>query len=60
MSVDLSSVYTTTGDPPFEVGAVLRCHDHPEWEVDADGTDLPHSIRRATDHVTTEHEPVKS
>ena len=58
MQPDLSPVYTTTGNPPFQMGAVLRCFEHPEWEADADGTSLPDSIRKAIDHVTTEdHKP---
>lgn len=45
-------VYTTTstlGD------AVLRCTGCPSWEVDADGTDIAVSARRAGDHMRDEH-----
>jgi hypothetical protein len=53
---DLSSVYITNGYPGTQVeGAVLRCMDHPQWEIDVDGTLLPVATERAVDHVRMEH-----
>lgn len=49
-AVDLGAIYTSN-----HVGAVLRCTEHPDWEVDVDGTELPWVVRRAEDHVRDEH-----
>lgn len=46
-------IYTTTGT---QNEAVLRCTGCPDWEVDADGTDITVSARRADDH-RREHAP---
>lgn len=55
--VDLSSVYVSNGYPGTQAeGAVLRCHDHPDWEVDIDGTAVLQVIFRATDHVKDDHD----
>lgn len=51
-AVDLSAVYTTTNPPE---AAVLRCTEHPDWEVDVDGTDLPTVVRYAKDHIRRDH-----
>jgi hypothetical protein len=53
--IDLSLIYTTTGEKPFEMGAELRCQEHPEWWSDADGTNLPDVIKAAQEHVREEH-----
>lgn len=62
--LDLSPIYITThyygtrtgpGETQIQGGAVLRCEDHPEWEVDADGTALPGAIRSGRDHITDQH-----
>lgn len=50
---ELAMVYITTDLQ--DNGAELRCTDHPDWWADADGTDLPSAIRRATDHFRDEH-----
>lgn len=56
VDVDLSTIYTTNGYPGTSVeGAVLRCTEHPEWEIDADGNMLPGLIHRAIDHVKEAH-----
>lgn len=56
MRPDLRDIYISTGVPPFQEGAVLKCHVHPEWEADVDGTDMESAIRKATDHVTEIHD----
>ncbi len=51
---DLESIYITSD--PNDGTAELRCHDHPDWWSDADGTDLPSAVRKASDHWTDEHQ----
>ncbi len=48
----LDPIYTSSN--PYggtALGAVLRCTEHPDWEVDVDGTSLPDVIHRAEKHV---------
>ncbi len=53
--LDLSPIYTTTGEVPFEAGAELRCEAHPDWWADVDGTNFPDVIKKAEDHVEDAH-----
>lgn len=52
MTADLDPVYTSAHPAG---AAVLRCADHPDWEVDVDGTALPTVIREAMEHVRDAH-----
>jgi hypothetical protein len=51
----LSMIYTTTGEKPFDMGAEIRCQDHPDWWSDADGTNLPDVIKAAVEHLKESH-----
>ena len=56
MTARLSTIYTSAWlAGPWAVGAVLRCTEHPDWEVDVDGTDLPHVVKQAEEHVNDDH-----
>lgn len=52
MPVDLSRVYTSTDK---DMGAELKCLDHPDWYADIDGTNLPDVITAGTEHARWEH-----
>lgn len=47
----LGLIYTTSDGEAAEI----RCHEHPEWWADADGTDLPGLIKAAVQHLRDDH-----
>lgn len=49
--MNLSMIWVSTGDPPFDMGAILKCNECLDWQADIDGVSLPDVIRFAEAHI---------